>query len=62
MQLVDGFTVCGEIKFALMIRMLAGASYLNLLNQCGVSTASLYKIFYEGVKWIVDTFDFLLHG
>jgi len=45
-----------------MIRMLAGASYLDLLNQYGVCTSSLYEFFYEGVKWIVDTFDFPLHG
>jgi hypothetical protein len=41
-----GGWVCGEIK-SLMIRMLAGASYLDLLNQYGVSTASLYEFFVE---------------
>jgi hypothetical protein len=57
-----GGWVCGEIKLALMIRMLAGASYLDLLIQYGVCTSSLYEFFYEGVKWIVDTFVFPLHG
>ena len=58
---IGGF-VCGEIKLALTLRMLAGASYLDLLNQYGVSSRALYEYFYEVIKWIVETFDFPLHG
>ena len=41
----SGF-ICGELKLALTLRMLAGASYLDLLMQYGVSPAALYQCFW----------------
>lgn len=44
MDAVGGF-VSGQFKLALMLRILAGASYLDLLLQDNISTASVYKFF-----------------
>lgn len=59
MDAVGGF-VSGQFKLALMLRILAGASYLDLLLQYDISTASVYKFFHEAIAWINDTFDFPL--
>ncbi|KAL7545061.1 hypothetical protein ACHAWF_014107 [Thalassiosira exigua] len=50
-----GGFICGEIKLALTLRLLAGGSYLDLalLFECGWSHA--YNIFHEVLeKWILD--------
>ena len=59
MEAVGGF-VSGQMKAALMLQILAGANYLDLLNQYNVSTASVYKFFHETVKWIIEMFQFPL--
>ena len=59
MEAVGGF-VSGQMKVALMLWILAGANYLDLLNQYNVSTASVYKFFHEAVKWIIEMFQFPL--
>jgi hypothetical protein len=56
-----GGVICGEIKLAVTIHMLAGASYLDLLNQYAVPMISIYSIFHEGTSWINSTFLFPLH-
>jgi hypothetical protein len=56
-----GGIICGEVKLAVTIRMLAGASYLDLLNQYAVPTNTVYRIFHEGISWINSTFQFPLH-
>ena len=58
-EAVGGF-VSGQMKVALMLWILAGANYLDLLNQYNVSTASVYKFFHEAVKWIIEMFQFPL--
>jgi hypothetical protein len=55
-----GGFICGELKLALTLRMLAGASYLDLLMQYGVSPAALYQCFYETINWIESSFEFPL--
>lgn len=52
--------VCGEVKLALTIRMLAGASYLDLLLIYEVSVKKLYEFFHECIGWINVTFSFRL--
>lgn len=50
-----GGFVCGEVKLALTLRLLAGGSYLDLalLFEVGFSTA--YEIFHKVIKdWILD--------
>lgn len=56
---LGGF-VSGQFKIAVMLRILAGASYLDLLQQYCISTASVYSFFHEGIKWIIATFEFPL--
>ena len=43
----SGYHICGEIKVALSIRMLAGGSYLDLAPLFNISVSTLYKIFGE---------------
>ena len=53
-------TVCGEIKLALSLRMLAGGSYLDLVPLFNVSVSGLYLIFGEFLDWVLATFEFPL--
>ena len=55
-----GGVLCGELKLAVTIRILAGASYLDLLASYNISTASVYSIFHQGIGWINTTFQFPL--
>lgn len=56
---VGGF-ISGEIKLALTIRMLAGASYLDLMMVYGITSTSIYRSFHECIGWINETFTFPL--
>ena len=56
---VGGF-ISGEVKIALTIRILAGASYLDLMLLYGVKRPSLYRAFHEGIRWINESFTFPL--
>jgi hypothetical protein len=58
-EAIGGF-VSGQYKMAIFIRLLAGASYLDLLQQYNISTASIYNFFHEGVGWVNETFHFPL--
>lgn len=55
-----GGALSGELKVAVMLRLMAGASYLDLLLIFGISTSSIYKVFHEANGWIVATFEFPL--
>jgi DDE superfamily endonuclease len=52
--------ISGEVKIACTIRMLAGASYLDLLLSYGISSYMLYDIFHQTIQWINNTFVFPL--
>jgi hypothetical protein len=56
-----GGVISGELKLAMAIRMLAGASYLDLLDTYDVGSCSVYKSFHKAISWINQTFDFALH-
>jgi hypothetical protein len=53
--------ISGEVKIACTLRMLAGASYLDLLVIYNISQVMLYEIFHEAVQWINRTFSFPLY-
>jgi hypothetical protein len=56
-----GGVISGELKLAMAIRMLAGASYLDLLDTYDVGPVSIYASFHHTISWINQTFDFVLH-
>lgn len=55
-----GGIVSGEIKLAVTIRMLAGASYLDLILSYGIKSATIYNVFHECKEWINASFHFPL--
>ena len=52
--------ISGEVKIACTIRMLAGASYLDLLLSYKISQCMLYDIFHQTIDWINKSFNFPL--
>jgi hypothetical protein len=56
---IGGF-IPGEMKIAMMIRILSGASYLDLLMGYSVASCTVFKCFHEGIEWIKLTFSFPL--
>jgi DDE superfamily endonuclease len=52
--------ICGEVKVAVCLRMLAGGSYLDLVPLFDVSKSHLYKFFHDFIDWILLTFEFPL--
>jgi hypothetical protein len=48
----NGGIICGEIKVALTLRLLAGAAYLDLIKIYCVVSSTVYKIFHQVVAWI----------
>ena len=55
-----GGRICGELKVAVTIRMLAGGSYLDLFSGHDVCYKSVYNMFHEVVGWINESFTFIL--
>ena len=53
-----GGSLSGELKVAVMLRLLAGASYLDLLLVYGISSASVYSVFHEAIEWVLTSFQF----
>ena len=53
-----GGEVSGEIKIAMFLRMLAGASYLDVYLIHDVHTSKIYKFFDDVTNWINKTFTF----
>jgi hypothetical protein len=56
----NGGFISGELKIALTIRMLAGASYLDLMFGFTISRATLYREFDIVIGWINESFNFQL--
>jgi hypothetical protein len=50
----------GEIKVAIMLRILGGASYLDLLAIYGIVHRTVYDSFHEAIGWVCSTFHFPL--
>ena len=47
--------ICGEIKLALTLRMLAGSSYLDIMLQHDITHPHIYRIFHHVTKyWICN--------
>lgn len=55
-----GGLIPGEVKTAISIRLLAGASYLDLNPLFDVSTSHIYLIFDEFLLWVLKAFTFPL--
>ena len=55
-----GGLLSGEMKLGMTIRILAGASYLDLLMGYSVSSSTVFNAFHEGIGWINSTFSFPL--
>mmetsp|Transcript_24903 Transcript_24903/g.38381 ORF Transcript_24903/g.38381 Transcript_24903/m.38381 type:complete len:402 (+) Transcript_24903:78-1283(+) len=55
-----GGIIPGEMKVAIAIRMLSGASYLDLVPLFTVMTSHVFQIFEDVVQWILRTFEFPL--
>ena len=53
-----GGILSGEVKIAIMLRVMAGASYLDVLLAYGVSTATVYSVFHKAAAWMPSTFQF----
>ena len=51
-----GGVLSGEVKLAVMLRLMAGASYLDLLLIYEISTKSVYSVFHEANGWVLTTF------
>jgi hypothetical protein len=59
-----GGYVCGEVRLAVTLRLLAGASYLNVSYIFGITYSHVYKIFHHVLKhWICkdDVHEFEMH-
>lgn len=56
-----GGVIPGEIKLAMAIRILAGASYLDMILSYYVSPCSVYRVFHEVIGWIDESFRFPLY-
>jgi DDE superfamily endonuclease len=52
--------ICGEVKIATCLRMMAGGSYLDLVPLFGLSKSHLYQVFDDFLDWILMTFEFPL--
>lgn len=52
--------ICGEIKLAVCIRLLAGGSYLDLVPLFGIGSSYVYVLFENFLHWIMSTFEFPL--
>lgn len=55
-----GGVLPGELKLAMMLRMLAGASYLDLLDTYASTVSTVYESFHEAITWIESSFMFPL--
>jgi hypothetical protein len=52
-----GGVLSGEIKIAIMLCIMAGASYLDVLFVYGISTATVYSVFlHKAAAWMPSTF------
>ena len=57
---LNNHALSGEIKLALTLQMLSGASYLDLLLSYNISVTSIYDAFEEVLTWINAIFNFPL--
>jgi hypothetical protein len=48
-----GGVISGELKLAMTIHMLAGASYLDLLDTYDVGSGSVFTSFHQAISWII---------
>jgi DDE superfamily endonuclease len=56
----SGGAICGEIRVAICIRLMAGASYLDLMVIFDLCHRSIFRCFHTAVSWITKTLTFPL--
>ena len=56
----QGGIVCGEVRVAVCIRLLVGASYLDLMVIFNLSHRSIFRCFHMVVEWINTTLSYPL--
>jgi hypothetical protein len=59
LEAIGGY-IPGEIKLAILLRLLAGACYLDMIALFQVSERSVWKVFHETLTWVRKTFNFPL--
>jgi hypothetical protein len=57
-----GGFISGELKLAIAIQMMAGASYVDLIFGFLISQSTLYREFDNIITWINESFQFSLAG
>jgi hypothetical protein len=55
-----GGEISGELRLGMLLRLMAGASYLDLLMIYGVSQGAIYQSFQTVTRWINQTLKFTL--
>ena len=54
-EAINGDYICGEAKVALVLRMMAGASYIDIVLIFGISYSHCYEIFHAVISnWICN--------
>jgi DDE superfamily endonuclease len=56
---IGGF-IPGELKLAILLRLLAGACYIDMIALFHVSETSVWNVFHEAITWVRQTFTFPL--
>jgi hypothetical protein len=56
----QGGVVSGEVRVAVCLRLLAGASYLDLMVIFNLSHRSIFRCFHLVVQWVNQTFEYPL--
>jgi DDE superfamily endonuclease len=55
-----GGAICGEVRLAVCIRLLAGASYLDLMVIFDLCHRSIFRCFHTAIGWITSSLTFPL--
>ena len=56
----SGGAICGEVRVAIFIRLLAGASYLDLMVIFDLAQQSVLRSFHLVCQWVCQTFEYPL--
>ena len=48
----------GELKVAIMLRLLAGACYLDMIGMFHICDTTVFEVFHEAIGWVIKAFKF----
>ena len=60
LEAIGGF-IPGELKMAILLRLLAGACYVDMIALFHVSEISVWNVFHEAISWVSKPFTFPLN-